>query len=121
MPRRLCAGLFAQFLLVARASSLCAVCPSFGKGLCVKLPFVEVCVPHPLPPYGTRGMLGWRPCQKWVQLEAYAMPHVCGSVRLRPCQKWVQLEAYAMPHVCGSADLCHVALTMLLSHSLKKE
>ena len=24
-----------------------------------------------------------------------------------------------MPHVCGSADLCHVALTMLLSHSNK--
>ena len=44
-----------------------------------------------------------------------------GDVRLRPCEKWVQLEAYAMPHVCGSADSCHVALTMLLSHSLKKE
>ena len=88
MPRRLCAGLFAQFLLVARASSLCAVWSSFGKGLCVGLPFAEVCMPHPLPPYGNRGMLG--------------------------C-------AYAMPHVCGSADLCHVALTMLLSYSLKKE
>ena len=42
-------------------------------------------------------------------------------VRLRPCEKWVQLEAYAMPHVYGSADLCHVALTMSISHSLKKE
>ena len=59
VPRLLCAGLFDQFLLIARASSLCAVWSSFGKGLCVELPFVEVCVPHPLPPYGTRGgMLG---------------------------------------------------------------